>query len=229
MKTLRKVLKWVVISLLVHIALFIINILQAGKRSPDGRTIGDILGVDPENATWEDVEKLSRADTMQLFYAANAPDFSSMKGEYAARVLSGGVLGNPTALFTHHVFPTGKLDLKTHWEGKAFLPPQDGESWGYNIFSRKHAGGAVEVFRTRKMRTYIGPTRLGKDGKNSLHLDYSPFNRGIVHTMHDEVRQVNERLFICAGYMTPFGGPLNPGPFVLMGPPTEWVGPDEDE
>ncbi len=228
MKLFKKVLWYAGVSFLVNVALFVINILQAGKRSPDGRTMAEILGVDPERATYDDVEKLNRAETMQLFYAARAPDFSSMKGEYAARVLRGGVLGYPTAFFTHHVFPTGKLDLKAHWEGKAFQPPEDGESWGYNIFSRRHSGGAVEVFRARKMRTYIGPTRIGKDGKDSLHLDYAPFNRGIVHTMHDEVRQINEKLFICAGYMTPFGGPLNPGPFVLMGPPTEWVGLDQE-
>ena len=161
---------------------------------------------------------------MQLFYAANAPKFESMKGEYNATVLTGGVLGSATAYFTHHVFPTGKLELHTHWEGKAFNPEEKNAGWGYNIFTRKASDGEETTFRTRKMKTWVGPTTIGKDGKDSFHLDYSPFNTDVIHSMHDEVRQVNENLYICAGYMALGGGPINPGPFVLVGPPTKWVG-----
>jgi len=48
--------------------------------------------VDSEKATFDDIEKLNRADTMQLYYAADAPDFGSMKGEYEGRLLSGACL-----------------------------------------------------------------------------------------------------------------------------------------
>ncbi len=210
---------------LLNVALFVINVRQAGERAPDGRSMEEILGVDPAKATYADVEKLSRADTMQLFFAAPAPEFGSMQGEYRAKVLSGGVLGPATAFFTHHVFPTGLMDLQAQWEGKAFTAQGENAGWGYNIFSRKGCGGEQALLRTRKMRTYVGPTTIGKDGKDSFHLDYAPENRHvIIHTMHDEIRQVNENLYICAGYMAPSGGPLNPGPFVLMGPPTAWLG-----
>jgi hypothetical protein len=43
-------------------------------------------------------------------------------------------------------------------------------------------------------------------------------------TMHDEVRQVNDNLYICAGYMSVTGGGMNPGPFVLVGPPSKFSG-----
>ena len=202
-------------------ALTVINILQAGPRTPDGRSLAQILGVDPQKATLADVEKLGRADTMQLFYAAPAPDFSAMQGEYRAQVLKGGVLGTASILFTHHVFPTGGITLDTHWEGKAFLPVNKTSGHGYNLFS---TGPARSIYRARKFKTSLGPTIIGKDGRNSLHLDYSPFNSGVIHSMHDEVRQINANLFICAGCMALGGGPINPAPFVLLGPPTDWVG-----
>ena len=202
----------------VTAGLSIVNIVQAGKRNPDGRSMEEILGKDPEEATYDDIERLNRADTMQLFYAAKAPAFESMKGEYQGKLLSAGVLGGSTAYFTHHVFPSGTLTIDTQWLGKAFNPTEADDGWGINVFSGKDEEGGQEVFYTRKMRTYMGPTTIGKDGGDSLHLDYGAFNADLVKTMHDEVRQVNDNLYICAGYLATTGGPLNPGPFTLLGP-----------
>jgi hypothetical protein len=202
--------------------LSIVNILQAGSHNPDGRSMEEILGKDPDEATYDDIERLSRADTMQLFYAAEAPAFESMKGMYQGKLLSGGVLGGSTAYFTNHVFPTGTLTIRTKWEGKAFNPTEDNAGWGINVFSGEDEEGGQEIFYTRKMRTYLGPTTIGKDGRNAFHLDYGAFNTDLVKTMHDEVRQVNENLYICAGYLAFSGGPLNPGPFTIIGPPEEF-------
>lgn len=206
----------------VTLGLTAVNIVQAGKRTPDGRSMKEILGVDPGDATFEDIDALSRADKMQLFYAAEAPAFQSMKGEFRGRLLGGGVLAGSTAYFTDHVFPTGTLTLGTQWLGKAFNPGEGDSGWGINVFSEKDEEGKQEVFYNRKMRIYMGPTIIGQDGKDSFHLDYSAFNNDLIKTMHDEVRQVNENLFICAGCMALSGGPMNPGPFVLSGPPVDF-------
>lgn len=227
MARLKKFIFVVSATALTNLALTIINILQAGSRSPDGRSVAEILGVDPRQATVADIEKLGRADTMQLFYAASTPDLASMHGEYQARVLKGGVLGPASILFTHHVFPTGTITLDTHWEGKAFQNDDAARGQGYNLFTVGGTGSARSILRARKFKTWIGPSLIGKDGRSSLHLDYSPFNTGVVNSMHDEVRQINDMLFICAGFMGLGGGPINPAPFVLMGPPDPWVGVKE--
>jgi hypothetical protein len=216
----------VVIGILVMIALNITNIIQAGSRKPDGRTMAQILGVDPNDATYDDIEKLSRKEKMQLFYTAPAPDFNSLNGEYSARLLSGGVLGGSSAYFTHHIFPTGKLTLKTRWIGKAFKSEGKNEGTGYNIFTDP-AGGKIKTLRIRKIKTTMAPTRIGKNGKLSFQIDYSDFNKGMIHSMRDEIRQINKSLFIGAGYMGLGGGPLNPAPFALIGPPEPWKGADE--
>jgi hypothetical protein len=208
-----------------NIALTVINILQAGSKYPDGRSIKDILGKDAAKATADDVARLSRADCMQLYYAADAPDFASLKGEFKATVLTGGAQGRASELFTHHVFPTGGITLKTHWEGKAFMPESATSGYGYNLFTDK-SSGSPKTLRIRKFKTSLGPTTVGKDGRNSIHLIYHDYNSGAVKSMHDEARRINDNLYICAGYMALGGGWVNPAPFVLTGPPTDWVGMD---
>jgi hypothetical protein len=209
----------------LNLALTVINALQAGSRYPDGRTLKDILGKEASQATADDIEKLSRADCMQLFYAADMPDFQSFKGEFKALVLSKGVQGPLSVLLAHHVIPTGGITLKTRWEGKGFMPESLTSGYGYNLFNDTSSGSGKTV-RIRKFRTYTGPTAIGKDGRNSIHLIYKDFNKGAVSSMHDEVRKVNDKLFICAGFLALGGGPANPVSFVLIGPPSEWIGLD---
>lgn len=222
MGMIRKALAGVAAGASITAGLTVVNIVQAGNRNPDGRTMGEILGVDPEEATFSDIEKLSRADTMQLFYAALTPPLDAIRGEYRAELLSGGVLGGATALFTHYVFPTGTLTLDTRWHGKAFQPEGPEGGWGINAFSGRDHSGAHEPFYTRKMRIYTAPTIIGRDGRDSIHLDYTPYNHDIVKSMHDEIRQINRNLFLGAGYMSLTGGPMNPAPFVLTGPPVDF-------
>jgi len=210
----------------VMLLLNVINILQAGSKKPDGRTMEQIIGIDPAKATYEDVEKLSRKDTMQLFYAAETPNFEELEGEYKAGLLSGGVLGKSSELFTHYVFPTGMVTLGTKWVGKAFTKETELTGKGYNIFTKKDKNGAAVTLRIREIKTGIGPTKIGKDSKPSFKIDYRMFNTGSVKSMCDELRRINENLYIGAGYMGLGGGSINPAPFVLIGPPTPFVGAD---
>jgi hypothetical protein len=209
----------------VLLVLNAINILQAGSRKADGRSMQRILGCDPETATYDDIEKLSRKDKMQLFHAALVPKFEDINGEYQARLLSGGVLGAATAWFTHHMFPTGRPTLKTEWVGKAFRSAGAHTGTGYNLFVER-TGDSVNTRRLRKIDTAMGPTKIGRGDKPVFQVDYRKHNPGLIQSMRDEIRQVNANLYIGAGYMALGGGFLNPAPFVLMGPTRNWVGPD---
>ena len=227
MKLLKSVLILLGVLIVIMVALNGINILQAGSKKPDGRTMAEILGVDPETATYDNVEKLSRKDKMQLFYAAHTPDVSEINGEYDARLLSGGIMGPSSALFTHHMFPTGRVTPNTRWIGKGFKADSNGTGQGYNIFSQTNSDNAVSTLRIRPMRTSLEPSKVGKDGKLSFTVDYSADNTGTIHSMRDEIRRINQNLFIGAGYMGLGGGSVNPAPFALIGPPMPWVGPDK--
>jgi hypothetical protein len=96
---------------------------------------------------------------------------------------------------------------------------------GYNLFAER-TGDSVNTRRLRKMNTAMTPTKIGKGDKAVFQIDYSKFNPDLIHSMRDEIRQVNTNLYIGAGYMTLGGGFLNPAPFVLVGPARPWVGPD---
>jgi hypothetical protein len=76
------------------------------------------------------------------------------------------------------------------------------------------------------MKTFIGKSQL--DDKDSFQLDYSPFNGGIDYFMKDEVRRINERLYICMGMIIAIGHKWNPAAFVMYDP-APWAGPDKTQ
>jgi len=219
MKVLKIILIAVVAVVILQLALTGINILQ--KNGPyKGQTMEQILGVAPGKATVSDIEKLDKAALFQLFYAAPAPQYEEVNGEYRGKTLPVGVLAASADFFTHHFFGPGR------WIGKAFFPFEKDKGWGYNIFSNKNNDGKEIISRVRKMNTYIGKSPI--DGKDSFHLDYSPYNSGTVHSMHDELRKINDNIFLGMGYMGLGGGSINPAPFLVIGPAVKWVGPDKE-
>jgi len=197
-----------------QVLITLINILQKGGAYK-GKSIDEILGVSAQSAKPEDVLRLSKPEVMQLYYAAKAPDFKSIKGEYRAKNLPVGVQAFSADFYTHHFFGPGR------WEGKAFLPENNDSGYGYNIFRKKD-----KIFRTRKMNTSIGKSNI--DDKPTFHVDYKPHNGGTVHSMHDEIRSINDTLYIGMGYMGLGGGSINPAPFIVYGKATPWVGLDTD-
>jgi hypothetical protein len=202
------------------VVLTVINIIQNGIGGYKGQTVESILGRPAAEASVADLMRLSKARLMQLFYAAPPPGVADLDGEYQAQLIPVGVLAGATAFYTHHFFGPGR------WIGKAFKPLKNAAEQGYNLFNAGSPANQETVARTRSMRTYIGPSKI--DREESLHLDYSPFNTGLVHTMHDEIRRINTDLYLGMGYMALGGGSINPAPFVVYGPAQLWVGPDAD-
>lgn len=193
----------------------IISFLLMGRRGWGGESMGDVLGVAPAKATLDDVKKLNMRQVMQLFHAAPAPDFETIKGEYKAEVLEVGPLAFAAKFITHNIFGPG------HWEGKGFFPFESNKGRGYNLFMPKNSEHPARV---REMDTRVGISSI--DDRDSFHLDYSQYNRFMIGTMSDEIRRINDTLLIGVGFMSIGGGPCNPAPFVVVGKPTKWVGPD---
>ncbi len=213
----KKIVWITAIIIILNVALIGINIAQKGVPYKGG-SIEQILGTPAEKAIPGDIEKLSKSEVMQLFYASPPPIFSSMKGEFRGELVPVGILSPAAYFFTHHLFGPG------HWEGKAFLPEKGN---GYNIFRFKNKKGEAATARTIKMKIFIGKSKI--DDRESFMLDYSSFNSDImVHSMGDEIRKINDKLYICMGYMNAGGGSINPAPFILYSEKSEYVGPDED-
>jgi hypothetical protein len=214
----KKILISAIAIILIMIGLTAIHILQNGSCKPDGRKVEEILGMPSDQAGPDQVEKLSKSDIMQLFYAASAPKFAEMKGEYRAKLISTGILFPVANFYAHHLMGPG------HWEAKAFFPFESDKGWGYNLFT-SGKGGETQLVRTMKMDTFVGKSRF--DDKDSFHLVYKAYNTGLNHTMRDEIRKINDRLYIGMGCLAWNMGTLNPCPFILYGTPDQWVGPDK--
>jgi hypothetical protein len=217
MKVIKKVL--IVIGIVIGMSLIItvINALQNGIGRWDGRTVEQILGVSPDKATVADIDKLSKSDIMQLFYAAPAPNFESVKGEYKSKMVEHGIISMIVPFYTKYLLGPGD------WKGKAFYPFEKDSGSGYNLWEIREKG-EPKIIRTVQMKTFIGKSLL--DNKESFQLDYSPFNGGIDYYMKDEARRINDKLYICMGMVITTGHRFNPSPFVLYGP-TPWVGPEK--
>jgi hypothetical protein len=216
----KKILIGIITVIILMVVLTAIHIFQNGSCRPDGRTMETILGMPVDKATPEAINKLSKSDIMQLFYAASAPQFNEMKGEYKAKLVSTGILFPVADFYAHHLMGPG------HWEAKAFFPFESNKGWGYNLFTINGAGNPV-IVRTMKMDTYVGKSRF--DNKDSFHLVYKAYNGGLNHTMRDEIRKINDQLYIGMGCIAWNLDTLNPTSFLLYGQANPWVGPDKND
>ena len=214
----KNVLIGFAVIIVISVLLAAINVMQNGFGGWDGSSMDEILGVPAENATPEDLQKLSKSEVMQLFYAADTPEFTGTKGEYRAKMLSIGILSFIGDYYAHHLMGPG------HWEAKAFFPFEKDKGWGYNLFTVKKDGDSG-IVRTMKMDTSVGKSRF--DEKDSFHLIYKAYNKGRNNSMRDEIRKINDKLYIGLGYVSWNLGKLNPSSFLLYGDPDQWIGPDE--
>lgn len=215
MKIAKKILIGIGILILVDALLTGINIAQAGCGGYGGQSVEQILGVPAEKATLEDITALSRAQAVQLYYAAPAPSYNELDGEYRAVTTGTGIMGPAGSIYTDNFFGDGT------WEGKAFSPK---EGSGYNIF-KSMDDGKETVHRSTKMKTYLGESQM--DGKATYHVDYRPFHRSLVRFIRDEIRKINDRLYIGMSVIGPIGGTWNPMPFVVYGEPGRWIGAEK--
>lgn len=136
----------------------------------------------PQPTTASDLLRLPYADAVQLFGELSPPPFDEMDGEYRGSLLD---QGPAVMLWVASI----AVHLKGRWCAKAFRSEGDERGRGYNVFVMRD-----RVVRGTRMRTDIGPSRF--DGRPSFRIDYSPFMKGPLGTMRDEVRKVSDGLYL---------------------------------
>ncbi|MHA2403834.1 MAG: hypothetical protein ACXADH_12640 [Candidatus Kariarchaeaceae archaeon] len=198
------------------IILTIISILQNGKIIKDDsklQTIKEITGKEPEGLFVGDLHELSKSQLMKIFLISPAPKLTDMEGEFKAGNFNAGVLSFFVRFFTNKLFGKGK------WVGKSFRATEGSDAGeGYNLFEQNDT-----INRHRRFKLYTDSSKIDK--RQSLHLVYFDFNKGFgVRSMHDELRKINDTLYIGMGSTSWGFGFKNPSPFYLQGPATPWVG-----
>jgi hypothetical protein len=195
-----------------------------------------------EDFRYEDLRRLRRAELLALFRQLEAPAISEVRGEYRAALLDCGHMLNTFLAWFYLYFIWGT------WQHKAFEPLGDTHGHGYNTFITTQSKLYENCFRASLIKTVhiaislfrpSAPQRLARimlnktslvasvfDGRPAFQLSYRDYNTFYTNTMTDEVRKVNEHLLLGIGRLTITFGKFNPMPFVLMGPPDPWRGPD---
>lgn len=178
----------------LFLLLVIINILQNGRFVKDPEMLPEIrelAGKDPGEMTVDDLRSLNKSTLAKIFQRA-APELPD--GDFLAENSSAGILSFIVQLFTDRYFGPGK------WVGKSFR-----NDHGFNIFGN-------DTYE-RKFEMNIKQSRY--DCKDSLHLIYRPFNKKSfwVGSMHDEIRKINEKLYIGMGTTAWGFGKINPSFF----------------
>ena len=206
------------------------------------KSIESFMGKDLKDFKYEDLMKLNRKQLMELFFKLEAPAMSEMKGEYRAALLDSGYIINKFNATLYLYFTWGS------WQHKAFEPLDSEQGHGYNTFITTQLKLYENYFVAVFMRIMSivcsllclhNPQRLARimlnktsmvpsvfDGRPSFQLSYKDYNTLITRTMTDEVRKINDKLYLGIGRLTVTFGKFNPMPFVLIGPPDPWVGPD---
>lgn len=107
-----------------------------------------------------------------------------------------------------------------YWLGKAFPGTEGGDAAGYN----RVVNDDREVARRDRYGIAFGDSPF--DGKPTLLLKYSDFDNGAgAIGFLDEVRKVNDRLFLSTGRADEGKGDVSF--FFLVGPATPFVGVDD--
>lgn len=194
--------------IIIFVLIVIINIRQNGTIVSDPSVLPDFtskFGKPANELTFADLQKMKKSELMYVFQKSSLPDSNAINGEYYAENTKHGILTPIVQFFTDHLFGPGK------WVGKSF----DMKSMtGMNVF---RASSKSE--HARRFELVVKRSRY--DLGEALHLIYKRYNRSLfVHSMHDEVRQINDKLFIGLGTTVWGFGKRNPSPFFL-GPKTQ--------
>lgn len=195
-----------------------------------------------ENLVFEDLLEMTRKQLMELFHRLDAPEMNEMRGEYRSDFLNCGNSINIilAKFYLHFIWGV--------WQHKAFEPLGEAHGHGYNTFITTlpklyencfMAIFAKIVYLIRSMFRLTYSMRMARimlnktsminsvfDNRPSFQLSYKEYNTFFTSTMTDEIRKVNDHLYLGIGRLSVIFGKYNPMPFVLMGPPDPWVGPD---
>jgi hypothetical protein len=177
-----------------------------------------MLQADPQEH-WQ-VPHLAALDyesLLELFKSLNPPSPGEVSGEYAGFDYLGS---------SEQTFAAGLERVKagngTFWLGKGIPDKEGNGASGYNRLRQPDG----TVARQDRFGVLRGKSPI--DGKRTLMLKYSDFNNGAGRIgFLDEVRKVNDRLFLCTG--TPGEGTGTPGFFFLAGPPAQLHGVDDPQ
>jgi len=163
----------------------------------------------------DDIKGLSKEECLCLFRLLPPATPEQLHGEWQGEILAMG-LSYPLA----YLIFNWRLG-RGWWLGKGV---DMAKKQGCNLFYNQGA-----VTRSRRFDVFTGPSaymggenKEEEEHKDSLHMIYAAYNDGLFNRMHEELRCVNDGLFLGLGSLGGLKGrrPINSIPFLLVAPKT---------
>ena len=175
----------------------------------------------PITSNWsiEQLLALSRDDVIEMWGNLPAATLTELQGHFMGLVPNAGHRDSQTAT---SAFMYDENSERGYWLGKAYRQTGPNEGEGYNRWRRP--GG--KIVRNARFTTEVGKSLL--DGGESLLMYYGAFRKE-APTFVDEIRKLDDYIYLGVGSTLDENGHREPGHFILVGPTDEWVGGAEGE
>lgn len=170
----------------------------------------------PLTPNWS-VERLltmTKEEVIALWATLPAVSLDELQGHFTGIIPNPG---NPERQASTFDYMYDENSVRGYWLGKAYRKTGDNEGEGYNRW--RVPGGKVE--RRSRFTTEIG--RSFFDGKPSLLMYYGAY-RADAPSFVDEIRKLEDYIYVGVGSVLDAEGKRNPGHFILTGPTDDWVG-----
>lgn len=187
--------------------LVIADILHLNNSIGNEYSIYKILGKSARMAEPCDIEKLRKPELMRLFYSANTPALEKLKGKFRCKVLVSGQTETQSRDLLSKIFG------KSEWIEEEFSLLKNSSLKSCKTFLNSNNKGRTEVMKICNTKSYIAKSIL--DNRKSLHNNFQFTSREGQKSTHDEIRKINQKLFICMVYSPISGRPENPIPVIL--------------
>jgi hypothetical protein len=170
----------------------------------------------PITPNWS-VERLlsmTKEETIELWSTLPAVSLEELQGHFMGIIPN---YGDPERQAAATAYMYDENSVRGYWLGKAYRQTGPNEGEGYNRW--RLPGGKIE--RRSRFITEIGKSFF--DGRPSLLMYYGAY-RADAPSFVDEVRKLEDYIYVGVGSVLDENGKRNPGHFIMTGPTDEWVG-----
>lgn len=170
----------------------------------------------PITPNWS-VERLlsmTKEETIELWKTLPAVSLEELQGHFTGIIPN---CGDPQRQAAATEYMYDENSVRGYWLGKAYRKTGPNEGEGYNRW--RLPGGKIE--RRSRFITEVGNSFF--DGKPSLLMYYGAY-RADAPSFVDEIRKLEDYIYLGVGSILDAEGKRSPGHFILTGPTDEWIG-----
>jgi hypothetical protein len=192
------------------------RVIEGSARTQPKASAAPAQASFPITKRWsvESLLGLTKQQTVDLWSTLPAVSLEELQGHFMGLVPNHG---DAAVQASTQEFMYNHESQRGYWLGKAYRKTGENVGEGYNRW--RFPDG--RIVRGSRFTTEIGPWVF--DGTPSLLMYYGAY-RAEAPTFVDEVRKLDDFIYVGVGSTLNAEGKRHPGHFILTGPTDEWVG-----